>query len=49
MTARFWKRFVVYLSIALSVAGLVIGAFASLKPENTNHLRSNSPLNLCNG
>ncbi|KAF8853046.1 hypothetical protein BDZ45DRAFT_677953 [Acephala macrosclerotiorum] len=39
MTAKFWKRFVVYLSIALSVAGLVIGAIASLKPENTNHLR----------
>lgn len=40
MTAKFWKRFVVYLSIALSVAGLVIGALASLKPEDTDHLRS---------
>ncbi|KUJ07239.1 uncharacterized protein LY89DRAFT_790012 [Mollisia scopiformis] len=39
LTASFWKRFVVVLSISLSVAGLILSAIASLMHEDISHQR----------
>ncbi|KAH6669013.1 hypothetical protein B0J14DRAFT_154877 [Halenospora varia] len=39
-TATFWKRFSVLASIALSIASLIISAYASLRHENAQVVRS---------
>ncbi|RDL37395.1 Uncharacterized protein BP5553_04828 [Venustampulla echinocandica] len=39
-TARFWKRISVAGSILLSVASLILAAYASLRPENKQVLRA---------
>ena len=43
LTATFWKRFSVVLSLAFSVASLILGAFASLRTESTEVLRGLQP------
>ncbi|KAA8572052.1 hypothetical protein MFRU_018g00780 [Monilinia fructicola] len=40
LTARFWKRFSVYISVTLSILSLVISSMASLKPGNAGHLKA---------
>jgi hypothetical protein len=35
----FWKRASVVISIIFSIASLILGAFASLRPGDTEHLR----------
>ncbi|KAM3068062.1 hypothetical protein ACMFMF_009428 [Clarireedia jacksonii] len=40
VTAKFWKRFSVYISVALSITSLIISAIASLKPGNAEHLKA---------
>lgn len=37
-TAKFWKRFSIFLSIVLSAASLISSAIASLSPQNENRL-----------
>ncbi|KAH8671807.1 hypothetical protein BGZ60DRAFT_405965 [Tricladium varicosporioides] len=39
-TATFWKRFSVLASIALSIASLIISAYANLRHENAQVIRS---------
>jgi len=39
VTAKFWKRFSVLLSIALSVASLTLSALASLKTQSPDKLK----------
>jgi len=39
-TAKFWKRFSVFLSIALSIAALIVSAYASLTHPSTSVLRA---------
>ncbi|PQE10885.1 hypothetical protein CJF32_00007724 [Rutstroemia sp. NJR-2017a WRK4] len=40
VTAKFWKRFSVYISVSLSIVSLIISAIASLKPGNADHLKA---------
>jgi len=40
LTARFWKRFSVYVSVALSIASLVLSAIAGLKKNNSDQLKA---------
>ncbi|APA05286.1 predicted protein [Sclerotinia sclerotiorum 1980 UF-70] len=40
LTAKFWKRFSVYFSVALSIASLVISSIASLRPTSASDLRA---------
>ncbi|KAH8589294.1 hypothetical protein B0O99DRAFT_637297 [Bisporella sp. PMI_857] len=40
MTARFWKRFIVFFSIALSIASLIVSAYASLVHPGPEKLRA---------
>ncbi|KAF7863119.1 hypothetical protein EAF04_007202 [Stromatinia cepivora] len=40
LTAKFWKRFSVYFSVALSIASLVISSIASLRPTNASDLKA---------
>lgn len=43
LTATFWKRFSVFMSIALSAASLILSAIASLK-ESGDMLKSKIPI-----
>ena len=43
-TAAFWKRFSVFLSIALSIAGLIVSAYASLAHPNATLSRGIYPV-----
>ncbi|KAH8805654.1 hypothetical protein F5884DRAFT_454526 [Xylogone sp. PMI_703] len=40
LTATFWKRFSVIASIAFSIASLVLGAIASLRPDGIHSMRA---------
>ncbi|RAL64228.1 hypothetical protein DID88_002120 [Monilinia fructigena] len=40
LTAKFWKRLSVYISVTLSIVSLVISSIASLKPGNAEHLKA---------
>lgn len=39
-TGQFWKRFSVFLSIALSIAALIVSAYASLTHPSANVLKA---------
>jgi len=40
LTATFWKRFSVFMSIGLSAASLILSAIASLKKESADMLKT---------
>ncbi|KAB8301525.1 hypothetical protein EYC80_003374 [Monilinia laxa] len=40
LTAKFWKRFSVYISVTLSIVSLVISSIVSLNPGNSGHLKA---------
>jgi hypothetical protein len=39
LSGVFWKRASVVISIIFSIASLILGAFASLRPGDKEHLR----------
>ncbi|ESZ93223.1 hypothetical protein SBOR_6379 [Sclerotinia borealis F-4128] len=40
LTAKFWKRFSVYISVTLSIVSLIISSIASLKPGNADDMKA---------